>query len=256
VARAAQVDLAVRVENATGQPVPADQAPQPLATGLAGRGGFGNLGNHGGGAGQAALGDAGGMFGRATSADDPAFGPQIVRGLNAMLNQRGGAMIMRLDPPELGQLRVHMSIVSGVVSVEFSAGSAQAQMLLDQHLPALRHSLESQGLSVERLTVHAANGQTQQGAMTARDGSGSNDQQQQSSSWSNQHDAAGSESRGRREQEARTAWSWADEAFSLESLLGTDAGLGSQVDPTLVRARSGAERRNAATVRRTGGSRR
>ena len=73
-----------------------------------------------------------------------------------MLAQRGGAMTMRLEPPGLGQLRVEMTVVRGTVTVQFQPMTAEAQALLDRSIATLRSSLESQGLTVERLTVHPA----------------------------------------------------------------------------------------------------
>lgn len=133
----------------------------------------------------------------AASVDEAPAAGQIVRGLAAMVNQRGGTMTMRLDPPELGALRVQMTIARGVVSADFQASTAQAQAVIDRSLASLRTSLESQGLSVERLTVHVApTGQLQ----TAREDASQNGGQQQQSQR-HQHDAAGGESRGRHDQQ-------------------------------------------------------
>ena len=118
----------------------------------------------------------------------------IVRGLTAMVNQHGGSMTMRLDPPDLGQLRVQMVVHQAVVTAEFHASTTQAQAILQKHIAMLRSSLESQGLSVDRLTVHAppANGQS-----TAAGGDGAApDQQDQGEE---QRDAGKGQSRGRRD---------------------------------------------------------
>jgi flagellar hook-length control protein FliK len=221
VVRAAQVDLTVRLENAGASATGLDS--QPMQLGLSSQ--ASSRGTSSNGFAQAGFGEAAGLFDRAGIAEDDSFTPQIVRGLHAMTNQRGGAMTLRLDPPELGELRVQMTIARGVVTADFHAGTPQAQTLLDKHMAALRHSLESQGLTVERLSVHAgATQHGQQHAMT-RDDSGSS-QQQSNSSWSSQQDAAGSESRGRREQDAPAPQmrEWEGEGFSFESLLGKDAG--------------------------------
>jgi len=83
--------------------------------------------------------------------DEAGFAGRVVRGLSAMLNQRGGVMTMRLDPPELGQLRIQMTIARGVVSASFEPANQQAHDLISRNLATLRQSLESQGLIVERL---------------------------------------------------------------------------------------------------------
>ena len=114
-----------------------------------------------------------------------------------MVNQRGGVMNMRLDPPELGQLRIQMTIVRGIVSAEFQASTQQAHVLLDKNMAALRNALEGQGLTVERLAVHVAPGA---GQHTMRNDANGGDNSNQ---WQRQqeHNAGGQESRGRRDEQ-------------------------------------------------------
>jgi flagellar hook-length control protein FliK len=122
---------------------------------------------------------------------------RVVRGLSAMINQRGGAMNMRLTPPELGQLRVQMTIARGVVTAQFQPATAEAQAILDRSLATLRTALESHGLTVERLSVHSV--QQQPGGQAARDAADEQTQQQR-----NQHDAGEGQSRGRRDGQGGT----------------------------------------------------
>jgi flagellar hook-length control protein FliK len=127
----------------------------------------------------------------------------MVRGIKTLVNQHGGAMTMRLDPPELGHVRIEMSIVRGVVTASFQAAAEPARELLQQTLPMLRHALEQQGLAVDRLTLHGS--PSTQGAAAApsrelghaQSQSGQHDSQNQQST---RHDAGGGESRGRRDQ--------------------------------------------------------
>ncbi len=145
-ARAMAVDAAVRLENATGQP--------PLAQiGL--RAGGGQAFGHGVVVTQPGE-DLVQPHPVAAAEPSDRFSARIVRGLSAMVNQRGGVMNMRLDPPDLGALRVQMTIARGVVTAEFQATTQQAQALLERGLTGLRAALESQGLTVERLTVQLA----------------------------------------------------------------------------------------------------
>jgi flagellar hook-length control protein FliK len=117
---------------------------------------------------------------------------RVVRGLSAMVNQRGGAMNMRLNPPELGQLRVQMTIARGVVTAQFQPASAEVEAILNRSLATLRTALESHGLTVERLSVQGV--QQQAGGSAARDAADEQTQQQR-----NQHDAGEGQSRGRRD---------------------------------------------------------
>ena len=168
--RAQQVQAGVTVHNATGQsplPMPAVSVTTPTqlpAPGLA------SLGLE----------------------DAPDTSARVVRGLTAMLNQRGGVMTMRLEPPALGQLRVQMTVARGAVTAQFQPATIEAQALLERSLATLRLALESQGLSVERLTVHAA-----PAPAAGREAAEYQSQQQQQQASRHQPDAGDGRSRGR-----------------------------------------------------------
>jgi flagellar hook-length control protein FliK len=197
VARAAQVEMGVRLENATGLS-PVIDAPSPNAVPTQSKNAVPT----------ASLRTGINQLGQSLIFTDQAseqarsetpFSNQVVRGLTSMLNQRGGVMNMRLDPPELGALRVHMTIARGIVSAEFQPTSQQAQGLLEKSMATLRHALESQGLTVDRLSVHVAQASgSGAGAQFWRDDASNAGQHSQSRQ---SHDAAGQESRGRHEQQ-------------------------------------------------------
>lgn len=189
-ARAAQVEHAVRLENATGQAAQADSAIAAPRSATASS----SLGS----AFQQALGQGESGASNAqhsldANADEPRLPASVLRGLSAMVNQRGGIMSMRLDPPELGQLRVQMMLARGAVTAEFQVATAQAHAMLEKNLGTLRVALESQGLHVDRLVVHHAPAASQQ---SLRDDAGGNPNQPSRQ----HHDAAHGESRGRHEQ--------------------------------------------------------
>jgi flagellar hook-length control protein FliK len=139
---------------------------------------------------------------RTAGSENDAFSSRIVRGLSAMVNQRGGVMHMKLSPPELGSLRVQMTMAQGTVSANFIAGTEQAHALLERNLAVLRTALESHGLTVEKLGVQMTN--SEQSGATARHESGTQDQSQ-SQQQSNRHDAGQGQSRGRRDGDPNTA---------------------------------------------------
>jgi flagellar hook-length control protein FliK len=68
----------------------------------------------------------------------------------------GGTMHIRLDPPELGPLAVTVRLRNGVMEASFETSSDEAAKLLSHSLGSLKTSLESQGVSVERLHVQQA----------------------------------------------------------------------------------------------------
>jgi flagellar hook-length control protein FliK len=199
--RADQVNASVRMEMAAsgGGGADASMAVSPAAKGLTAAASNVPLQNtfagaFGHGQGDSLLGTPPG----ATARDDEAFSGQVVRGLSAMMNQRGGVMNMRLNPPELGELRVQMTLARGVVSAEFQATTAQAHSLLERNLTSLRAALESQGLSVDRLHVHAMPAAV---STSGRDDASNQWNSSQSpSQHRSDHDAANGESRGRQEQ--------------------------------------------------------
>lgn len=78
---------------------------------------------------------------------------RLTRGLANAVQQRGGAVTLRLTPPEMGTVRIQMQITGTNVSATFHAESASAQTLLTTQLAQLRTALESKGMSVDRLSV-------------------------------------------------------------------------------------------------------
>ena len=184
-----QVETSIRLENASGQAgTSADASARQVPTIQGGASISGSGVNNGG--------EQAGQLPQSMGLDDEQrFTGRIVRGLSTMINQRGGSMTMRLDPPELGQLRVQMTIIRGVVSAQFTASTAQAHALLDKNISSLRLALESQGLTVERLTVNATPTNSHQQAMNDHASDKHHHQHQR-------NDAGGEQSRGRREQSA------------------------------------------------------
>lgn len=75
------------------------------------------------------------------------------RGLAAALQQRGGTLTMRLHPESLGAMRIQMELGGGNVAVNLEVHTEQAHRLLTQSLDALRATLESRGLTVQKLGV-------------------------------------------------------------------------------------------------------
>ncbi|MCH8345082.1 MAG: flagellar hook-length control protein FliK [Planctomycetes bacterium] len=187
IGRAMQVQAAVHLENATGQAPTAEVmamthaqfSPGSSATAATAQG----LG---------ALPADGGLASSQALLDGNHFTAGVMRGLSAMLNQRGGVMTMRLQPPQLGELRVQMTIARGVVTAQFHAATPQAHALLEQSLAVLRSALEANGLTVERLTVHLM--QTTNAQATRQEAA---DEQSQSSR--HHSDAGEGRSRGRRD---------------------------------------------------------
>jgi flagellar hook-length control protein FliK len=82
--------------------------------------------------------------------------PQIVTGIRGQLLPAGGTMHIRLDPPELGALQVSIHMQDGVMTASFQTSNDDATKLLSHSLAQLKHVLESQGVSVDKLHVSQA----------------------------------------------------------------------------------------------------
>ena len=147
------------------------------------------------------------------SEDSSAPAAQLAaKGAEILAKQRGGAITMRLEPPALGQLKIELRIAHGSVVADFTAATPEARVLLESSMGMLRERLESQGLGVERITVH---GGRALGEATAAQGSQQGSQQGDARSQGDargdgsgrqsdggaRQDAAGGESRGRRDGE-------------------------------------------------------
>lgn len=146
-----------------------------------------------------------------TEADAHPSAQLAAKGIAILGNQRGGAITMRLEPPALGQLRIELQIQQGAVVADFTAATPEARVLLEANLGMLRERLESQGLSVERISVHGGRGTESASPVAApaggdarQEGAGArSDSGDRGDRSGTRQDAAGGESRGRRDGDAR-----------------------------------------------------
>jgi|GEM_PF-1123594 len=66
---------------------------------------------------------------------------------------REGQIQLRLSPPELGSLRISITVHEGVVSAKVEAETAAARSVLLDNLPALRERLAEQEIRIEKFDV-------------------------------------------------------------------------------------------------------
>ncbi|MCE9592237.1 MAG: flagellar hook-length control protein FliK [Planctomycetes bacterium] len=76
---------------------------------------------------------------------------RVARALQQAVQQKGGTVTLRLQPPELGLVRVQMEVVNGVASVRFQAEDETVTSMLSRQMTTLKQALEGQGLKVDRL---------------------------------------------------------------------------------------------------------
>jgi len=88
-------------------------------------------------------------------ADAPDTMDQIVLGLKGKLDARTGKAEIRLDPPNLGVLKVSVTLDNGTLTAEFQSASSVVRDLLKGNLDKLKTALQGQGVAVDRLAVDA-----------------------------------------------------------------------------------------------------
>jgi flagellar hook-length control protein FliK len=68
-------------------------------------------------------------------------------------HERGSALQLRLSPPELGSVKLSLTVVDGVMSAALETETESARRVLLDHLPALRERLAGQNIRIERFDV-------------------------------------------------------------------------------------------------------
>jgi flagellar hook-length control protein FliK len=110
------------------------------------------------------------------------------------VQQRGGSLTIRLSPESLGHVRVDLEMSQGRVNAALHASTERAQEAMVKSITMLRSSLESKGLTVERLTVQLAPTQTNTNTQTGGDQTSQDGSRNQSNA---DRDASDGQSRGR-----------------------------------------------------------
>lgn len=157
-------DIAAVQGALVGKPLTVPTADQSGTSEVAAPTGVGGVasaaGAHGAGGAGAKQGDTlglatgrGGASQAARVASDAELEAQVSRGLASALSQRGGTVLVRLNPEALGQLRVQIDMKDQLLRVRVEAGSDEVKESIDQSSDDLKRSLESRGYTVERINV-------------------------------------------------------------------------------------------------------
>ena len=113
----------------------------------------------------------------ATPQVDPArFVSRVTKAFQTA-HERGGTLQLRLSPPELGAMRIQLSVKDGVMSASLETDNANARRVLLDHLPALRDRLAEQNIRIDRFDVDVR--QENNGGQANPRGSNQNPYQQQ-----------------------------------------------------------------------------
>lgn len=81
---------------------------------------------------------------------------RIVRVIQARIGKDRSVTTLRLDPPELGTVRLHMDLRQEQLLLRVETQTPEAQRLLAGELDTLRRSLEAAGIHLERVEVRSA----------------------------------------------------------------------------------------------------
>ncbi len=77
----------------------------------------------------------------------------VQNGILQNLQQGGKQLTLRLDPPSLGKLSVILQVHNNEVRATIRTENTEASRLVNDQLNLIRHTLEQQGLKVEKLDV-------------------------------------------------------------------------------------------------------
>lgn len=95
----------------------------------------------------------------------------------------GQEMQLRLHPPELGALRIDVSVRDGAVTARLETQTSAAQRILTDSLPQLRDALAQQGLNVDRIEVQQSDAFTEGRADLAGRSFGQEQQNERNDHW-------------------------------------------------------------------------
>jgi len=141
---------------------------------------------------------------------------KLARVLRSQLGTRNSTMTLRLDPPELGSLRVEVRMQDQTLTLKIQADTQAGQNALHSRLDTLRQALEQQGVRVEQMTVEyrpQAGDSTQQ----SRDGSNPSSYDGSQSGNSGGFGQAQEQGRGMQESYASAGFArWSDASLSDE----------------------------------------
>ncbi|TKF06190.1 flagellar hook-length control protein FliK [Vibrio kanaloae] len=107
---------------------------------------------------------------------------QVAEKVQMMMSKNLKNLDIRLDPPELGQMKIRMTMNNDVANVHFTVSNQQARDVIEQTLPRLREMLAQQGMQLADSSVQQQssgqgqesynNGEQQSGPNRTNDGQG------------------------------------------------------------------------------------
>lgn len=100
---------------------------------------------------------------------------QVAEKVQMMMSKNLKNLDIRLDPPELGQMKIRMTMNNDVANVHFTVSNQQARDVIEQTLPRLREMLAQQGMQLADSSVQQqSSGQGQESYNSGEQQSGPN----------------------------------------------------------------------------------
>ncbi len=78
---------------------------------------------------------------------------ELVRSIRTLSTARDARARIRLDPPELGHIRIDLRVAGGRVTLGMETETSEARELLQSRLDELRQALAQRGLTVDRIEL-------------------------------------------------------------------------------------------------------
>jgi len=86
----------------------------------------------------------------------PTTVPEVFNKVESLVHHGGGKMTVSLNPPDLGQVEIHVKARGNKVEIEMKSESSHAKTLIESHMNDLKNSIESQDLVVSKMEVNVA----------------------------------------------------------------------------------------------------
>ncbi len=86
---------------------------------------------------------------------------QVVTHISGSANGETGRMVVRLNPAELGSLKLDLQVEGDKIRANIHAQSQQVQEVIERSLPQLRNALAEQGLKIDQFQVNVDQQQDQ-----------------------------------------------------------------------------------------------
>ena len=101
---------------------------------------------------------------------------KVQAGIKVSVEQGGGEVRMKLNPESLGEVRIKLSVASGVVKAEIIVENPEVKRIIESDTSFLRDSLGSHGLTLDKCVVEVGRSQDARGRDTGSEQSFSGDE--------------------------------------------------------------------------------